>query len=182
MNNADNATCAGDGECFYAAACVDKPTTPQIDCYLSTTKDACVAEAPGCFWFSYSENVCGEASPTITGCYPCDTVMSGGLFDVRGQLSRKAGQTCTWTAVAPYTQKYSATVNSFTMGTNARCTALNAKVSDDQDLKDLTTALTAQGNIAATAVGTCAAAAPSASSLVSPSLGVLAVVAFLARM
>jgi len=173
QTTASGCTGVAGGACVWSSICISIPPTPP--CVTDMSQSACTADAYGCFWVDVSETVCGQSMP-FKGCFPCNMT---GLSALRGPISRLVGQTCTWPAASPYTQGFSAVVNAFGTGTSGSCTAI-ASGTPTGDAATLTTVLGGLGYLSASTTGTCAKA--SSSSMLSPSLAILGLVAFVTRL
>jgi len=175
-----NQTCEGDNwaNCRWApAGCKPAPTpsTYVVPCIANTLKTTCLTEA-GCNWVSLSLTICG-ASNAQAICAPCNFTFTPAI---RSALKNKIGQTCTWPAMAPYTQAASLTITDVAQSSDlANCPAYAAASADD------VATLTAAGKGGSFggssmlpfdgAVGTCMQAAGAASLI--PSLAILGLIA-----
>jgi len=183
--NAGAACVWGANYCFPAAV-----PTPAAPC-SGTTQATCIGDSAGCFWMPVAETICGVASNpmfalyTPAQCQPCNNNPNYNITQLSA-LAAQAGKTCTWPAMAPWVQGYSATVSAFAQSSS--CPALMNASSTDMAV---ITELISMGNfINPMANGSCSGMmAPSAmpgggssgSSMLSPSAGLLVLVAFLIR-
>jgi len=100
-----------------------------------------------------SEVVCGQDPMNIPQCIPCSDATFGSIRSAFGH--QQLGKSCTWTAVAPFTQSAQVIFTDFaTAGAGVGgCKALDDSKSGD--LATLTSYFSTMGLIAPTAIGTC---------------------------
>jgi len=177
-------TCNGIAACTWAPICIPVAAAP----CTATTQAGCVADASGCFWVAATTNLCGVSS-SVSACSACNNTGMGIPTTLIGPLSRMVGQTCTWPAVSPYVKPYMITLNAFQQapaGTGG-CVAIptGTPQTDMATITGFAMASSMMGGtmsaFAATSVGTCAKAS-SPASMLSPSLAILGLVAFLTRL
>ena len=111
--------CSWNEQCFQKSFPSPSPAPP----CSAATKDACVKDTYGCFWVSYTTNICGVASTPYTECVACDDDRLEGL---RAPISYRAGQRCTWKAAGDYKNDFSITLNDFATASSGNCTTLPA--------------------------------------------------------
>jgi len=168
--------CNAMASCGWSSYCFDvSAPTPAYPCQ-ETTQSACTSDAAGCVWFSVSETVCGTTVQQPV-CALCNSTM---VMAMLGPLSRMVGQTCTYPAATGFSMGASVTLNSFGMsavGTGS-CVAIPAGSGATADQATVAASLAAQMIIGAGTMGTCVKAS---GSMLSPSLAILGLVAFLTR-
>jgi hypothetical protein len=121
---------------------------------MSMNKTACLKESAGCFWFNATEVLCGKSIP-LALCTPCNDQLFG---SVRSPLShQQLGKTCSWPAVAPFTQGAQVTLTDFATASTGGCTALDAAKPDDA--ATISKFLSTMGSVSASAVSSCGGAA-----------------------
>lgn len=184
-------TCNAGASCIWGGNyCADAPTPMMAPPCSGTTQAACTGDSAGCFWMPISETICGVANNQYFALYTpakCQSCTSNPTYNITqlSALANQAGKTCTWPAMAPWTQAYSATVSAFAQ--SASCPALmNASMMDMAVITDL---ISMGALINPMANGSCVGAAPSSmpsggssgSSMLTPSAGLLVLVAFLIR-
>jgi len=174
-------TCNTNANCAWQPTCI--PMMMSSPC-SETSASGCVADSYGCFWIQISESFCGSTQ-SVSVCQPCN----GSMASLIGPLSRMSGQTCTWPAMSPYTKAFSVTLNAFQTAAAGMggCVAIPAAASPTSDMLTISgfasasTMYTGSPAFAATTTGTCAKAS-SPASMLSPSLAILGLVAFLTRL
>jgi hypothetical protein len=174
----DEASCNSTTCQWNPLACYAKEFIP--DCIGNMNKASCTADAAGCFWLSFTETSCGRAGVTSAACFPCDSSMIP-VGAVRGPITRNMGKTCSW-PTGNTAKPFSLMVNDIASG--AACPALGTDAS--MDLMMLGQSLQAAKPYAfvnnSNATCTAAGGGGSGSSMLSPSFGIMVVLAFISRM
>jgi len=182
-------TCNAGASCVWGANyCFTTPTPTPTPC-SGATQAACTSDSAGCFWLPITETICGVANnpyaPAPPKCQPCNNNPTYNITQLSA-LANTAGKTCSWPKMDPWAQGYSATVGVFAQSSS--CPAvMNASATDMAVITELLAMFTL---INPMANGSCVGAAPtggpsgggsSGSSMLSPSAGLLVLVAFLVR-
>lgn len=189
----DNTTCSNQAGCTGVAFCYDKPMAQSVVCG-GTSSTTCTNEA-GCFWIGFTvNNACNgpfsglAMSMMMTNggmCAPCNSTAGA----VRASISRLVGNTCTFVKTGIYTANVTVTLNALSPGkVDANCPAITTLPPSAALMSADVTALAAglalgTGLIDGTSPAVCMkAASPSGVSMLSPSLALLGLAAFLTRL
>jgi len=199
----DNSTCSANANCKSSGNfCYEKTTvapTPVPPC-SGASQSSCTSEA-GCFWVGFTiSNICGGPLSGMSAvyntmystngrCLQCNSTTMNTGDAIRGAASRLNGMSCNWGKSGNFVANLTVSLNGFNAGSGANCPAVAAVPSAGMsaqmtaDLASITAAMAVQGLVDTSAPVSCwAAAKPNDSSMLSPSLAVLGLVAFLTRL
>lgn len=193
MGKTDNTSCTAQAGCYGVASCVAKPTPAPVVTICGGTSATCTQEA-GCFWIGFTiTDVCkgpvtglymGAMMNTGGMCVPCNSTAGA----VRASISRLVGNTCTFVKTGVYSANVTVSLNSFQAGkVDTNCPAITT-MPPSQALMTADVAALAAGLAVGTQLidGTSPAycmkaASGNGVSMLSPSLALLGLAAFLTR-